>query len=72
MINQNQDGINKDATQNNDPNICKIVQVCTLLGISKPTVYNHVQKGYYKKYKLGRKIYFHREEILKFLWANSA
>jgi len=45
--------------------------VINLLSVSNPTVDSHVKKGYYKKYEIGSRILFNKQEILKFLRENS-
>ena len=46
-------------------------EVCALLRVSKPTVDSHVEKGYYKKYTMGSRVFFNKQEIMAFLKANT-
>lgn len=45
----------------------KKIEVCGILKISKPTVDSHVKNGYYKKYRIGGRVFYNRQEILGFL-----
>ena len=45
--------------------------VAKILKVSKPTIYKHLEKGYYKKHNVGRKVLFSRSEILGFIRGES-
>lgn len=42
-------------------------QVAKILKVSKPTIYKHLERGFYKKHNVGRKVLFSRTEILNFI-----
>lgn len=42
-------------------------EVSKILKVSKPTIYKHLEKGFYKKNQVGRKVLFNRTEILNFI-----
>jgi predicted DNA-binding transcriptional regulator AlpA len=50
-----------------DRNYIKRNEVCQMLRVSKPTVDSHVQKGYYKKYCIGSRVFYNKQEIISFL-----
>lgn len=45
----------------------KADEVMQLLQISRPTINDWVDKGYFKKYKVNSRTFFNRNEILEFL-----
>ena len=45
----------------------KMAEVMELLQVTKPTIYDWVNKGYFKMYRLGSRTYFHRDEIIEFI-----
>lgn len=45
----------------------KIDEVCKILQVSKPTVYQWVKKELVKIYKVSSRTYFNKDEILNFL-----
>lgn len=42
-------------------------EVCKLLQVTKPTVENHVKKGFYKKHYVGSRVFFNKKEIVSYL-----
>lgn len=42
-------------------------EVCKMLQVSKPTVDSHVIQGYYKKHRIGSRVFFSKQEILGYL-----
>jgi excisionase family DNA binding protein len=50
-----------------DSPFVKIEEVCKLLNVSKTTIYQWVNKGYFTKYKISSCAYFDKEEIKNFL-----
>ncbi len=42
-------------------------EVCKMLRVSKPTVDSHVEQGYYKKYYIGSRVFYNKQEILSYL-----
>lgn len=46
-------------------------EVSKILKVSKPTIYKHLEKGFYKKHNVGRKVLFSRSEILGFIRGES-
>ncbi|MFP4022992.1 MAG: helix-turn-helix domain-containing protein [Thiohalospira sp.] len=57
----------KDQTDFNETPFIKIDEVCRILQVSKPTVYQWVNKDLIKIYKISSRSYFNKEEILDFL-----
>lgn len=45
----------------------KKTEVCKMLQVSKPTVDSHVKYGYYKKYNIGSRVFYNKQEILSHL-----
>ncbi|MBE7442043.1 MAG: helix-turn-helix domain-containing protein [Flavobacteriales bacterium] len=48
----------------------KIQEVCNLLRISKPTIYNWIEKGILTPIKIQGRVYYNREDVLKLLETN--
>ena len=42
-------------------------EVAKLLKVSKPTVYKHIEQGYYTRKNIGRKVLFSRQEVMSFI-----
>lgn len=55
----------------NDIEYIKKKEVCWMLQVSKPTVDSHIRRGYYKKYYLGSRVFFNKQEILSYLEKNA-
>lgn len=45
----------------------KADEVMQLLQVSRPTINDWVDKGYFKKYKVNSRTFFNRDEIIEFL-----
>jgi predicted DNA-binding transcriptional regulator AlpA len=45
----------------------KISEVCRILQVSRPTINDWTDKGYFKKYKVNSRTFYNRDEILEFL-----
>jgi len=60
------DNKNQKISEKKSPFI-KIQEVCKLLQVTKPTIYDWVNKDYFKKYKINSRTYFNKEEIFDFL-----
>ena len=53
------------AVKSNDEEIyLKKDEVCKMLRVSKPTIDSHVNHGYYKKHRIGSRVFFSKQEIL--------
>lgn len=46
-------------------------EVCKMLKVSKPTIDRHVEKGFYRKYHIGSRVFYNKKEILEYLAKNS-
>ena len=56
------------AVKNNDEEIyLKKDEVCKMLRVSKPTIDSHVNHGFYKKHRIGSRVFFSKQEILGYL-----
>lgn len=42
-------------------------EVCRMLRVSKPTIDSHVERGYYRKYHIGSRVFYNKTEILAYL-----
>lgn len=42
-------------------------EVAKILKVSKPTIYKHLERGFYNRHNVGRKVLFSRSEILSFV-----
>ena len=42
-------------------------EVCKMLQVSKPTIDSHVLRGFYKKHRIGSRVFFSKQEILAYL-----
>jgi excisionase family DNA binding protein len=67
IIKEELTGTKKDFEGSNDSPYIKIEEVCKILQVTKPTVYDWVNKEFIKKYKINSRTYFNRDEILDFL-----
>jgi len=45
----------------------KVDQVMQMLQVSRPTINDWVEKGFFKKYKINSRTFYNRDEILEFL-----
>lgn len=45
----------------------KKTEVCKMLRVSKPTIDSHVERGYYRKYCIGSRVFYNKREILTYL-----
>jgi predicted DNA-binding transcriptional regulator AlpA len=45
----------------------KVTEVMRMLNVSRPTINDWVDKGYFKKYKVNSRTFYNRDEILEFL-----
>lgn len=45
----------------------KATEVMQLLQVSRPTINDWVEKGYFKKYKVNSRTFYNRDEIIEFL-----
>ena len=45
----------------------KKTEVCKMLRVSKPTVDSHIERGYYRKYNIGSRVFYNKREILYYL-----
>ncbi len=45
----------------------KKTEVCKMLRVSKPTIDSHVERGYYRKYCIGSRVFYNKREILSYL-----
>ncbi len=45
----------------------KKTEVCRMLRVSKPTIDSHVERGYYRKYHIGSRVFYNKTEILAYL-----
>ena len=45
----------------------KADEVMQLLQVSRPTINDWVEKGFFKKYKVNSRTFFNRDEIIEFL-----
>lgn len=45
----------------------KVSEVIRILKVTRPTINDWVDKGYFKKYKVNSRTFFNRNEILEFL-----
>ena len=45
----------------------KKYEVCKMLRVSKPTIDSHVNHGFYKKHRIGSRVFFSKQEILGYL-----
>src|SRR5437870_7193738 len=46
-------------------------EVCKMLQLTKPTVESHVKNGFYKKYYVGGRVFFNKQEIVSYLRRSS-
>lgn len=46
-------------------------QLSDLLKVTKPTIYTHIEAGYYKRIKIGRKVLFSRKEIIEYIYSEN-
>ena len=67
IIKEELTGTKKDSKGSDDSPYIKIEEVCKMLQVSKPTVYEWVSRLYIRKYKINSRTYFNRDEILDFL-----
>lgn len=45
----------------------KVEEVIRILKVTRPTINDWVEKGYFKKYKVNSRTFYNRDEILEFL-----
>ena len=55
----------------NGTEFIKISEVCELLKVSRPTVYDWENRGYFHSYKINSRTFYNRQEILEYLQSNS-
>ena len=53
--------------ENSPEEFISMEEVAKLLKVSKPTVYKHIECGYYRRKNIGRKVLFSRQEVLSFI-----
>jgi excisionase family DNA binding protein len=58
---------NSQESSKEDDQLIKIDEVCRLLNVSKPTIYNWLKKKLIICYRISNKIYFKKEEIINAL-----
>ncbi len=58
------------SSQQDSNQFMKIQEVCNLLRISKPTIYNWIEKGVLTPIKIQGRVYYNREDVLKLLETN--
>jgi predicted DNA-binding transcriptional regulator AlpA len=58
---------NRQDPKKQDSPFIKVEEVMLLLKVSRPTINEWVDKGYFKKYKVNSRTFYNRDEILEFL-----
>ncbi len=58
-------------TQNQEKEILTRKEVADLLGISYPCMYDWIENGYLKPYKMGNRTYFKYSEVMETLFSSN-
>lgn len=59
--------LNKNSEKSSNIPYIKVSEVCRILHISRPTVADWTERGYFKKYKVNSRTFYNRDEILEYL-----
>ena len=55
----------------NGTEFIKIIEVCEILKVSRPTIYDWEKRGFFHSYKINSRTFYNRQEILDYLQSHT-